>query len=299
MLHKSTLLHLRIPFSFFLLPVFLFAVAVSPNLNPQRLLIVFAVLHLFLYPASNSYNSYYDRDEKSIGGLRNPPAVKKELYYISLLFDLIAILLAFTINFTFAVMVFLYGLVSKAYSHPSVRLKKYPWISWFIAGLFQGMFTFMMAYSGINDFAVHVIIQDQVLIPAFLSSLILWGSYPMTQVYQHEEDSSRGDRTLSLVLGVRGTFHFTAICFSIGVTAFALYFIKFYDIKYALGFLIALFPVLIFFSAWYFQIRSNPEKADYTRTMRLNFLSALCLNAFFIYFFLDHTQVLQAIRAGY
>jgi hypothetical protein len=33
--------------------------------------------------------------------------------------------------------------------------------------------------------------------------------------------------------------------------------------------------------------------------MWLNFLSALCLNVFFIYFFLDHTQVLQAIRAGY
>ena len=299
MFHKSTWLHLRIPFSFFLLPVFLFTVALSPNLNPQRLLIVFAVLHLFLYPASNGYNSYFDKDEKSIGGLRNPPKVKKELYYAALIFDLIAILLALFVNTTFAVMVFVYGLISKAYSHPLIRIKKYPWLSWFIAGLFQGMFTFLMAYSGINDFDFAVLLRSHVMIPAFLSSLILWGSYPMTQVYQHEEDGARGDRTLSIVLGVRGTFHFTAICFSIGATAFALFFQHFYKLKYAWAFILALLPVLIFFSVWYLQVRSDESKADYSHTMWLNLLSALCLNAFFIYFFLDHTQVLQAIRAGY
>jgi len=299
MFHRSTWLHLRIPFSFFLLPVFLFAVSVSPNLNPQRLLIVFAVLHLFLYPASNSYNSYFDKDEKSIGGLKNPPKVKKELYYVSLVFDLIAIVLALTINLTFALMVFVYGLVSKAYSHPVVRLKKHPWLSWFIAGLFQGLFTFLMAYAGINDFPAFILLKPEVLIPALLSSLILWGSYPMTQIYQHEEDGKRGDRTLSLVLGIRGTFHFTALCFSIGVAAYVLYFNHFFRIEYAFAFLIALLPVLIFFAAWYFQVRKDEKKADYSRTMWLNFISALCLNAFFIYFFLDHTQVLQAIRAGY
>lgn len=299
MFHRSTWLHLRIPFSFFLLPVFLFAVAVSPNLNPQRLLIVFAVLHIFLYPASNSYNSYFDKDEKSIGGLRNPPAVKRELYYVSLFFDLIAILLALLVSPLFAAMVFIYGLVSKAYSHPAVRLKKYPWLSWFIAGLFQGMFTFLMAYSGINDFGLAVLFKINVLIPAFLSSLILWGSYPMTQVYQHEEDGARGDRTLSIVLGIRGTFHFTAICFSLGMASFILFFQQFYRMKYAWAFLIALLPVLIFFITWYLKVRADESRADYSRTMWLNFLSALCLNAFFIYFFLDHTQVLQAIRAGY
>lgn len=299
MFHKSTWLHLRIPFSFFLLPIFLFALSISPNLNPDRLLIVFAVLHLFLYPASNGYNSFFDKDEKSIGGLKNPPKVRKELYYTSLIFDVIAILLAATINITFALMVFIYGMVSKAYSHPAIRLKKYPWGSWFIAGLFQGMFTFMAAYSGINDFDYMLIIQSQVLIPGLLSSLILWGSYPMTQIYQHDEDSKRGDHTLSLKLGIRGTFHFTAICFTMAVMAFFLYFQKYYSIFYSWIFLLSLTPVLIFFGIWYMQVRKDPGSADFSRTMKLNFISAFCLNAFFIYFFLDHTQILQAIRAGY
>ncbi len=299
MFHKSTWLHLRIPFSFFLLPVFLFAVSISPNLNPDRLLIVFAVLHLFIYPASNGYNSYFDKDEKSIGGLKNPPKVRKELYFTSLIFDVIGILLALQINVTFAVMAFIYGLVSKAYSHPMIRLKKYAWGSWFIAGLFQGLFTFLMAYSGINDFDTSVILQFKTVLPGFLSSLILWGSYPMTQVYQHEEDSGRGDRTLSYLLGIRGTFHFTAAVFMLAVTAYFFYFRQFYSIKYSWYFILALLPVLIYFSVWYLKVRRSPDAADYSHTMRLNFISALCLNAFFIYFFLDHTHVLQAIQAGY
>jgi 1,4-dihydroxy-2-naphthoate octaprenyltransferase len=41
---------------------------------------------------------------------------------------------------------------------------------------------------------------------AILSALFFAGSYPLTQIYQHEEDARRGDLTLSRVLGVAGTF---------------------------------------------------------------------------------------------
>src|SRR5690349_14747751 len=127
MLSRSSWLHLRIPFSYFLLPVYLFSLAISPNLNEARLIWVFIILHLFLYPASNGYNSYFDKDEKSIGGLRNPPPVNKGLYFLALLFDLIALVLGYwKINALFAIMLFIYGLISKAYSHPSIRLKKMP-----------------------------------------------------------------------------------------------------------------------------------------------------------------------------
>src|SRR5690349_13986709 len=150
MFSRSSWLHLRIPFSYFLLPVFLFAVAISPNISETRMLWVFVILHLFLYPASNGFNSYFDKDEKSIGGLKNPPKVNKGLYYLSLLFDVLALLLGyFLINTQFAVMLFIYGLVSKAYSHPWIRLKKYPVTGWIAAGIFQGAFTFVMCYVGL------------------------------------------------------------------------------------------------------------------------------------------------------
>lgn len=298
MLRKSTWLHLRIPFSFFLLPVYLFALAISPNINESRIVIVFAALHLFLYPASNGYNSYFDKDKKSIGGLKHPPKVTKGLYYTSLLFDIIALSLGLLISWQFASMLLIYGIVSKAYSHPSVRLKKYPWVSWFIAGLFQGAFTFIMAYMGINDFSVSIAWVPYVYLPALLTSLMLWGSYPMTQIYQHDEDIRRGDITLSYKLGIRHTFHFTGVMFLIATIGFMLYFFSFYHSKYGWYFFIALTPVVIYFIYWYYLVNKSITTADYSYTMRLNFISALCLSAFFIYFFLDSTQLIQALKEG-
>jgi len=105
MFSRSSWLHLRIPFSFFLLPVFLFSLSISPNLNGSRIFWVFIIVHFFLYPASNGYNSFFDKDEKSIGGLKNPPPVNKGLYYLSLSFDVIAVVLGYIkIGLLFAVM---------------------------------------------------------------------------------------------------------------------------------------------------------------------------------------------------
>ncbi len=294
MFSRSSWLHLRIPFSYFLLPVFLFSVAISPNINGSRLFWVFIILHLFLYPASNGFNSYFDKDEKSIGGLKNPPKVNKGLYYLSLLFDLIALALGyFIISPLFAVMLFSYGIVSKAYSHPAIRLKKYPVIGWIAAGFFQGAFTFKMCVIGLNDFSLGTCFNAQILIPALLTSIMLWANYPMTQVYQHEEDLKRGDNTLSVKLGIRGTFYFTALVFMVAVVQFTFYFIEFHELKYAIAFFIALAPVLVFFLFWFFKVLKDELFANYKYAMGLNFISATCLNIFFIYLFLDSSQVLQ------
>lgn len=291
----SSLLHLRIPFSYFLLPVYLFSLSFAPNLNPDRLLWVFVILHFFLYPASNGYNSYFDRDEKSIGGLKNPPPVNKSLYFISLLFDAAAILLAFLkINTAFAIMVFFYGLASKAYSHPLTRLKRYPIGGWLITGFFQGFFMFLTCYVGLNDFTIEQALRPGVITPALLSSIMLWGSYPLTQVYQHDEDLKRGDITLSLRLGIKGTFYFTVAIFTLAVVGFVFLFINYFQLKYGLNFLVAMLPVLAFFGIWFLQVRADESKANYTNTMRMNFISATCLNGFFIYLFLDSTHVLDA-----
>jgi hypothetical protein len=297
MFSSSSWLHLRIPFSYFLLPVFLFSLAISPNISERPLLWTFVIVHLFLYPASNGFNSYFDKDEQSIGGLKNPPPVNKGLYYLSLLFDAIAIILgAITINLTFALMLFIYGLVSKAYSHPSIRLKKFPVTGWIVAGVFQGLFTFIMCYIGINKFALENVFKFSVLIPGALSTLMLWANYPMTQIYQHEEDARRGDLTFSRMLGIKGTFYFVGGIFSVVMVGFILYFTAFFSTKYAWIFLAALFPIATYFLFWFIGAYKDKTKADYSHTMWLNFVSATCLNAFFIYLFLSSSQIAQEFR---
>jgi 1,4-dihydroxy-2-naphthoate octaprenyltransferase len=276
------------------MPVYIFALGISPNFTESRLLWSFVIIHLFLYPASNGFNSYFDKDEKSIGGLKNPPPVTKGLYYLSLLFDGIAIVLGFLkISLLFALLLLFYGLVSKAYSHPSVRLKKYPIGGWITVGIFQGFFTFLMCYVGINDFGIENLMNARILIPASLSSIILLGTYPMTQVYQHEEDAKRGDRTISLMLGIRGTFIFVLIIFTLAAAGYVWYFYSFYELRYGLVFLMSLSPVVIFFLAWFFLVLKNPAKANFSNTMWLNFLSALCLNGFFVWFFIETSHIGQ------
>ncbi|MEQ8627685.1 UbiA family prenyltransferase [Ekhidna sp.] len=280
---KSTLLHLRIPFSFFLLPVYLLALAVSESINTQNALLSFFVLHFLIYPASNGYNSYFDKDEKSIGGLKNPPSVSKELYYVSLILDIIGLIIGWFISMEFTVMILIYGLISKAYSHPSIRLKKFPITGWLAAGIFQGYFTFILSYIAINDLSVADTLQWNIQFPGVLSTLLLLGSYPMTQIYQHGEDAKRGDITISQKLGILGTFHFTSISFLISSAGFFYFFSKEFSMMNGLIFLAAMGPVLIYFSLWYLRVRKDRNVADFESTMRLNFISSLMLNGFFIY----------------
>lgn len=296
MFSKSSWLHLRIPFSYFLLPVFLFSLTVSPNISEQPLLWTFLIIHFFLYPASNGFNSYFDKDEKSIGGLKNPPPVNKGLYYLALTFDVAAIVLAiWKISGSFAMMLVVYSAVSRAYSHPWIRLKKYAIISWLVAGLFQGAFTFIMCYMGVNKYEFVQALKPSILIPAFLTSLMLWGNYPMTQVYQHEEDGKRGDQTLSIKLGIKGTFWFVLIMFSVAALGFVVYLSTSFTTHYALMFLAALAPVVLFFLFWFYRVSKDENKADYTNTMWLNFISATCLNAYFLYLFLNSSHILDAL----
>jgi 1,4-dihydroxy-2-naphthoate octaprenyltransferase len=248
-----------------------------------------------IYPASNGYNSYFDKDEKSIGGLKNPPPVNRSLYFFSLALDVAAILLGYLkVNALFAVMIFVYGLASKAYSHPAIRLKRAPILGWMITGFFQGFFIFITCYIGLNNFALENVFRPHVLVPAMLSTVMLWGSYPMTQIYQHEEDEKRGDISLSLRLGIQGTFQFTALLFTLAVAGFAYFFATYFGRSYAIGFVIALLPVLLYFTWWFLSVRKDSSKANFSRTMGLNFISATALNTYFIYLFLDSTHVLDA-----
>lgn len=285
---------MRLPFSYFLLPIFLFSLSISPNLNGQNILWTFTILHFFLYPASNAFNSYFDKDKGSIGILKNPPPVKKELYFLALLFDSIAVVLGLVfINVEFAAMLVVYGLVSKAYSHPSIRLKKYAITAWLITGIFQGIFTFVMCYIGLNDFSVVNALKNEVIIGGILTTGMLWANYPITQIYQHEEDAARGDRTLSILLGIRGTFYFVAAVFAVVAAGFFFYFERFFSANYGLTLLFALLPVVAFFGIWFMRVYRDESEANYTQTMRLTALSATCLNVFFVYFFLDRTSLLQ------
>lgn len=281
---KTAFILMRIPFSLFLMPIFCLAIVGvfilnNSELNLVNAFLLFVILHLFVYPASNGYNSYFDKDEGSIGGLEKPPKINIQLFYLVVLFDVVAVLLSFLISVELALMVLLYILVSKAYSWQHIRLKRWAIISTIVVAFFQGFFVYLMVhYAVFDDFNWQL---NNVLL-ALTSTLFLAGSYPITQVYQHQEDSKRGDKTLSLMLGIKGTFVFSGVMFAFATLLMSYSFILMGRIENIIIFLLATTPVLWFFLKWQIKVFKNPAEANFKNTMQMNKISSLCMTLGFI-----------------
>ena len=277
---SNTLKLLRIPFSFFLMPVFFFSLSQVVEINWINAILCFFVLHLFIYPASNGYNSYMDQDETSIGGLEHPPKPTKTLFYTSVLFDIIGLSLSLFISFQFFICIALYILASRAYSFKGIRLKKFPLLGFLTVVLFQGGFIFWMVCAAVS--AVPIVIGNVLMMALIGCSFLIAGIYPLTQVYQHEADSLSGDFTISYKLGISGTFMFSAIMFIIANILFYFYFDGIHKINHFIYFQLFLFPVVIYFSNWFYKITKDKSQASFKNTMNMNFIAAIAMNCCFI-----------------
>jgi len=214
----STLQHLRFPFSFLLMPVFFLGLSdllqqhPYPSLPWGPLTLSFLILHVLVYPSSNGYNSWCDQDQGPIGGVLKPLPASRQLRSISLLFDITALAAGgLLISPTWSAALFAYIIASRAYSHPAIRLKARPWLGWLTVVLFQGPWILGL----VRLAAGQSPLPSLTLVLA--SALLFGGSYPITQIYQHEEDQRRGDLTLSRHLGVRGTLLFSLLTSGLGL----------------------------------------------------------------------------------
>lgn len=277
----STLLHLRFFFSVFLLPVFFFALSQVPEIKGNSAILTFIIWHLLVYPASNGYNSYFDKDEGSIALIEKPPPVDKSLYYFSLTLDLIALILTIYVGWLLFFSVLIYGVFSKMYSHPSIRLKKYPFISFLIVFVFQGAFVYWSTYVSVSGINTLYGWNLNFTLAGLICSCLIGATYPLTQVYQHEEDSKRGDKTLSLILGIRGSFYFSAVLFLLsGILLFA-YWYRLDLMNNFWLFLILSGPVFTLFISWFIKVYRNPANANFKNMSRMTLLSGLLMLIYF------------------
>ncbi|UOQ78240.1 UbiA family prenyltransferase [Hymenobacter sp. 5516J-16] len=197
------------------------------------------------------------------------------------LFDALAVAGGLLLSPAFASLVAVYLLVSKAYSYEGIRLKKYPLLSTAVVVVFQGAYTFLMTQVGVGASAAQLLAPEN-LVLALVSTLFLCGSYPLTQVYQHAEDARRGDRTLSLRLGLRGTFVFAGLALATGAAVLVAAYLWRDEARHVLVFLVATGPVVVLFLRWARAVWRQESAADFDHTMRMNQVSSLCLSAAFL-----------------
>lgn len=282
MILKSTWQLLRIHFSFFLMPVYWFALSQTVDIDTSDAILVFVLLHLLVYPASNGYNSYMDRDTESVGGIKNPMQPTKQLFYTSVVLDITAVVISFFISTYFVIGIIAYILASRAYSYRGIRLKQYPVLGYITVVLFQGAATFFLVMHGCSaSKTLNIPVMGMLA-----ASLLIGGFYPLTQIYQHSQDKKDGVTTLSFLLGYKGTFIFTAIIYFFAVSSLAILLIS--TLQERSFFIIQIFfiPVLVYFFWWFKKVVDNAEAANFTHTMRMNMLASVCTNAAFITLFL-------------
>jgi 1,4-dihydroxy-2-naphthoate octaprenyltransferase len=279
---SPTLQLLRFHFSFFLMPVYWFALSQVVGRDWGRAVIIFIILHGLVYPASNGYNSWMDRDTTPIGGLAHPLQPTRRLFWVTLFMDIAALALGSIIGPSFVAGLAVYILASRAYSWRGIRLKKYPVIGWLTVIVCQGALIFFLVYQG-SHFLPAATEGFHAPVEAMIAcSLLLGGFYPLTQIYQHAADRKDGVRTLSMVLGYRGTFVFTGVLYTLAFLLLTHYFLLSLEWKEFLALATCMLPVIVYFLIWAVRVWRDPMQANYANTMRMNLLASACTNAGFI-----------------
>ncbi len=282
---KNTLKLLRFHFSVFLLPVSLFSFFyIHPEFNYQ-LWLVLIIWHFFVFPASNGYNSFNDEDEGPIGGLAKPPMPTKLLLKAVNGMDIVAVLLSFFINIYFVLFVLIYITVSRLYSNKSIRLKKYPVTGFLIVFIFQGLWIFCA-----NIFALStplLLLSAPVVLSAIASSFLIGTIYPITQIYQHQADEKDGVTTLSMLLGLKGTFVFSIFMFVVA----SIFIFESFHLQGNLNnfwlFNLVMLPSTLFFLIWTFRSFKNVTHINFRNTMIMLVLSSMLNTIYFLVLLLN------------
>ncbi len=282
-MRRSTLQLLRFHFSFFLMPVFFFALSNTSHIHTLHAILIFVILHLIVYPASNGYNSYMDKDEDSIGGIKNPMAPTRELFYVTLMMDVGAVLISAYIHLLFSFGILMYILASRAYSYRGIRLKKYPVKGYLTVMIFQGALVYLLVMYGVSiENTAHIPVLGMIA-----ASLLVGGFYPLTQIYQHKQDERDGVRTISMVLGYKGTFICTASVFTTAMICINAVLLKTATLQTTIIFNLFFLPTLIFFFRWMILVFKDPVYADFKHTMQMNIIASVCTNIAFVYLFIQ------------
>lgn len=240
--------HLRLHFQLLLAPIFLWGFVLAGGQVDRRFWVAFAALHIFLYGGTTAYNSYYDRDEGPVGGLKQPPPVTPELLPFSLVFQTVGALLALAVSpIFFTLYLFIFALFT-AYSHPGIRLKKRPVVGLLTVALGQGVLAGLSGAAAAN--ASPVALSPLAWLGIVAASALTTGFYPITQVYQIDEDLARGDVTFAAWVGPARAFRFALVVMAAGSAALVPVFYGVYGVLITVGLIIFCAGLLVALSRW-------------------------------------------------
>lgn len=161
-------------------------------------------------------NSAFDRDEGDVAYLRSPPPPPAHLFAFGLGLMGAGLVVACLLPRNYLLAYSLCVALSILYSVPPVRLKAVAGADWLINMWGFGTLTPLAGWTATG---MPLTRPGMLVLLAFCPLFAAF--YPLTQIYQIEEDRARGDRTLAIRLGVRRSLVVAAVAALLGFVLFA------------------------------------------------------------------------------
>ncbi|HEX9215520.1 MAG TPA: UbiA family prenyltransferase [Gemmatimonadales bacterium] len=165
-----------------------------------RAILALVIWVVFLNGGTLAINSVFDKDEGDIGYLNAPPPLPRYLLHFSVALLVIGQLFAFALPVGFQIAYAICFILSVLYSVPPFRFKAVAGVDWVINMWGFGTITPYAAWAATGR---PLDAGHGLVLLAFCP--LFAGLYPLTQLYQFDEDRRRGDRTLALILGMRAS----------------------------------------------------------------------------------------------
>ena len=272
---KHFLIHLRLHYQFFILSGgYLLGGLLADQMQTADYWLQFLNVHLLLFGGATVFNSYWDKDEGPIGGLKRPPKLAHWTRSASIGLMVIgwiwSIPYGWFYSATYAISLLLFWL----YSTPLARWKGNPMLSLLAIGVSTGTNSVFLGY-----LAAGGVLKASVLFGAAGAGLILLSLYPVSQVFQADEDRERGDVTFYVAYGlpvVKSFFFFSYIAGLMLIT-YAIY------IQYmAPAILLFIVGLASFLYILRFVLGLEGKEEEYENVMKIKFLASLSFVLFLL-----------------
>lgn len=269
------IIHLRLHYQVLILSgAYFLGGFIAGEMNTGQYWLQFLNVHILLFGGATAYNSYWDKDTGPIGGLRNPPVMTRWMHPVSLICMLIGFVWSLSVNLLYSSVYMVSILLFWLYSTPHARWKGDPVLSLIAIGGSTGVCSVLLGV-----LAAGGAITVPVMLSATGASLILLSLYPVSQIFQIEEDRNRKDRTFAVAYGVSGVKTFFTLAYFTGTIILSISLLWVSKLSAAILFVGAVASGM-FLAVMIYRMRD--DKTEYTNVMKTKFYASFIFVCFFL-----------------
>lgn len=251
-------------------------------MSGDRIGLVLVSVYILLVPGANYLS----------GRLRKLRSANFKFDYSALDFVAIVILIGafyigWSISWEFCIVQLLFVIVTNLRGNNEVVQRM--GASWYMTGAFYGLLFYALIYLGLNQYSFSIMFSLANIVPAFLVMIIVIATFYIDALVGIANTEDRGSNIFGRML-------LFLIC---QVLAFSIYFYVATELKYSAYFTL-LMAIPFLFIVWDKSRVAKNTTENISRTLNTAlWLLPICQTLFFLYYFLETTQVIQAVMGGY